>query len=70
MTFEQYVAYAEEYYRENVRHQRKGQAYMNCLFAANERLYRDLTGTSLDPFYNDDILYEFADYALENWDAK
>ena len=41
--------------------ERKGQAFMNAL---PEEMYRKLTGTLLDPFHKDELLFKALDYLI------
>lgn len=41
---------------------REGQAYMNALFEIDQKLYNEITGTDLDPFYDDSKINTFFDY--------
>ena len=41
---------------------RVGQSYMNALYKINPSLYDEITGTDIDPFYNDYNLEGFLDF--------
>jgi hypothetical protein len=39
--------------------QRAGQAYMNALHTVNNNLYKEITDTDADCFYNDELIINF-----------
>jgi hypothetical protein len=46
---------------------RLGQAYMNALANVNADLYNEITGTDIDPFYEDKILVDFINFLSEEY---
>ena len=48
---------------------RIGQCYMNALHGLDTVLYEKITGTSVDPFYQNDKIEEFLKYCEEYWNA-
>jgi hypothetical protein len=47
--------------------QREGQVYMNVLFAMRGDLYNRITGTTYDPFYDDDKVPMFLTFLGGLW---
>ena len=47
------------YEKEKKYQQRAGQAYMNALHTVNNNLYKEITDTDADCFYNDDLIINF-----------
>ena len=47
------------YEKEKKYQQRAGQAYMNALRTVNNNLYKKITDTDADCFYNDDLIINF-----------
>jgi hypothetical protein len=45
---------------------RLGQSYMNALFDIDKDLYKEVTGTDFDCFYNDDKLIELIKYLSDD----
>ena len=48
---------------------RIGQCYMNVLYDIDPTLYREITGTQVDPFYVDDRIEAFLRFCEEHWNA-
>ena len=44
---------------------RLGQSYMNALYEVNSQLYKDITNTENDPFYEDKLINNFMKYLLK-----
>ena len=49
--------------------QRKGQYAFNTLYSYRPDLANMIRGTSIDPFYNDEILPYFLKHLEKTWDA-
>lgn len=49
---------------------RSGQAYMNALFKINKVMYDRVTGTDVDPFYDDSKLEAFFDFLEKNYESN
>lgn len=46
---------------------RDGQLLMNMLAEKRPRLYKELTGTDIDPFHNDDLIQKALDHLKKVW---
>ncbi len=44
---------------------RIGQSYMNALYVVNPRMYKEITGTIVDCFHNDDNVGAFLNYIIK-----
>jgi len=44
---------------------RLGQSFMNALFEVSPKLYKNITNTDNDPFYNDQIITKFIKYLIK-----
>ena len=47
---------------------REGQVYFNVLYKMKPELANKITGTELDPFYQDEKLGEFLSFICKNWE--
>ena len=45
-----------------------GKKFVVELFPIRPNLYHKVTGTPIDPFYNDDNIPEFLIFLMDNWD--
>lgn len=54
--FNTFIKVSQKHYEEVVKDvpsYRLGQAYMNTLYELHPSIYKEVTGTPVDPFYND-----------------
>lgn len=72
MTFDEYVIRATHHYTEVIvdgtLNYRLGQAYMNVLHNVRYELSEEITGTTLDCFYNDSLIGPFLISVEERWE--
>ena len=68
ITFSRFLTIVYKMYPDVCPGQRLGQYAMNVLGLFNGQLYDTITGTTVDPFYDDDRLEDFWDFVARNWD--
>ncbi|AEC53172.1 hypothetical protein SCRM01_226 [Synechococcus phage S-CRM01] len=68
MTFQHYLDSANRYYVQNSKDLRYGQAMMNFLCLVCPELDAKITGTDVDPFYDDNRVPVFLEYLGNHWD--
>lgn len=68
MTFEQFLDKVDKFYYENEFDLRHGQSIMNILCRIRPDLYKKITQTDLDCFYDDGIVRFTLEYLEKNWD--
>lgn len=67
MTFEQFLSKIDAFYNENEFEMRYGQTIMNVLHKAWPEKYKEISGGSLDCFYDDGIVNSTLDHLKRNW---
>jgi hypothetical protein len=70
INFEQFLDKADKFYYENEFELRHGQAIMNVLHLVRSDLYKKITQTDLDCFYDDGTVKDTLDYLERIWDDK
>lgn len=69
MKFSEYLHKVNKAIKTN-HHLRIGQAAYNVLYEENQPLASQISGTDIDPFYNDRVLSEFYSYVIKNWNKE
>jgi hypothetical protein len=67
MTFEQFLDKVDKFYYENEFELRYGQSIMNRLYQVRPDLYKNITQTDLDCFYDDGIVIFTLNYLEKYW---
>lgn len=67
LTYLQWLGITSDYYVKHKKEFREGQAYFNSLSDHQPKLACQLGGTSLDPFYRDEVLPDFLDEVEDQW---
>jgi len=67
MIFEQFLDKVDKFYYENEFELRHGQCIMNMLYRVHPDLYKDITQTDLDCFYDDGIVIFTLNYLEKYW---
>lgn len=70
MTFEEFLQKADRFYYDNEFELRYGQSIMNILYRVRPDLYKKITQTDLDCFYDDGIAKFTLDYLEKEWYDK
>jgi len=70
MTFEQFLQKADNFYHENELELRYGQSIMNILYNVRPDLYKKITQTDLDCFYDDSVVKYTLEYLEKQWNDK
>jgi len=70
MTFEQFLQKADSFYHENELELRYGQSIMNILYNVRPDLYKKITQTDLDCFYDDSVVKYTLEYLEKQWNDK
>lgn len=66
LTDEQWVLLQRSFAKYHSMNMRLGQSYMNALHDANPEVYKQITGTNIDPFYDDGVLVQFINYLKQS----
>jgi hypothetical protein len=70
MTYDQYLDEVKRIWSSTAHPEwRMGQTYFNVLYAIRPDLANRIRGSSLDPFYFDDRIYEFLAWTSRHLDA-
>lgn len=67
MKFEQFLEKTDKFYYDNEFELRHGQSIMNVLYKVRPDLYRKITQTDLDCFYDDGTVRFTLDYLEKEW---
>ena len=67
MTFEQFLDKVDKFYYDYEFELRHGQSIMNVLYKVRPDLYKKITQTDLDCFYDDGIIQFTLDYLEKTW---
>lgn len=67
MTFEQFLDKVDLFYYDHEFELRHGQSVMNILYKVRPDLYKKISQTDLDCFYDDGILRLTLDYLEKTW---
>lgn len=70
MTFEEFLDKADKFYYENEFELRHGQSIMNVLYLVRPDLYKKITGTDLDCFYDDATVRFTLDHLEKIWNDQ
>lgn len=67
MTFEQFLDKTDKFYYDHEFELRHGQSVMNILYKVRPDLYKKITQTDLDCFYDDGIVRLTLDHLEKTW---
>lgn len=67
MNFDEFVPYAESYWRAHRDQQRRGQAYFNALYRWRPDIANELRASSVDPFYRTERIPSFLESVKDCW---
>jgi len=70
MTFDEFIVRVDKFYYDHEFELRYGQSLMNILYQVHPDLYKKITQTDLDCFYDDGTVRYTLEYLEKKWDDK